>query len=293
MSELVDTDVTVERAATTAAPAERDAGLSEIPRLFKVATVSIFAFLYAPIVVVVLAGLNAGDYLTFPPQGLSVRWVNSFLQSSTFMPAYLLSLEIALAAAFIATILGAIVALALSRLHFPGRAFLRASFLSPLMLPGLVLGLALYLYYLSFPLGLSRTLWGLIVGHVLIVTPVTLGTISSALFAFDTSLEQAARTLGAGPFRAFFTITMRIVWPSIMAGFILATIISFGQFDVSLFLATPNLTPLPIAIYQSLQYSFDPTAAAAGVFAIILVVASMLVTNHLTNIRRLGGLRFH
>ena len=293
MSELAGTNVTVEKPATTAAPAERDAGLSEIPRLFKVATVIIVAFLYAPIVVVVLAGLNAGDYLTFPPQGLSVRWVNSFLQSSTFMPAYLLSLEIALAAAFIATILGAVVALALSRLRFAGRSFLRASFLSPLMLPGLVLGLALYLYYLSFPLGLSRTLWGLIVGHVLIVTPVTLGTISSALFAFDTSLEQAARTLGAGPFRAFFTITMRIVWPSIMAGFILATIISFGQFDVSLFLATPNLTPLPIAIYQSLQSSFDPTAAAAGVFAIILVVASMLVTNRLTNVRRLGGLRFH
>lgn len=293
MSELAGTDVTVEKAATTAAPAEREAGLTEIPRLFKVATVIIFAFLYAPIVVVVLAGLNAGDYLTFPPQGLSVRWVNSFLQSSTFMPAYLLSLEIALAAAFIATILGAVVALALSRLRFPGWAFLRAAFLSPLMLPGLVLGLALYLYYLSFPLGLSRTLWGLIVGYVLIVTPVTFGTISSALFAFDTSLEQAARTLGAGPFRAFLTITMRIVWPSIMAGFILATIISFGQFDVSLFLATPNLTPLPIAIYQSLQYSFDPTAAAAGVFAIILVVASMLVTNRLTNIRRLGGLRFH
>jgi sulfate transport system permease protein len=156
--------------------------------------------------------------------------VNSFLQSSTFMPAYLLSLEIALAAAFIATILGAVVALALSRLRFAGRSFLRASFLSPLMLPGLVLGLALYLYYLSFPLGLSRTLWGLIVGHVLIVTPVTFGTISSALFTFDTALEQAARTLGANSWQTFWRVTLPAIRWGVGYGVVIATARALGEF---------------------------------------------------------------
>lgn len=274
-------------------PVDTDAGLSEIPRLFKIVTTIVFIFLFAPIVVIVMAGLNWASYLTFPPQGLSLKWVQGFLQSSTFLPAYLLSLELALLAAFFASVIGIVVAMALSRLRFPGRQVIRATFLSPLMLPGMVLGLALYLYYLSFPIGLSHTFMGLVIGHTLIVTPVALGTTAAALFSFDISLEQAARSLGAGPFRAFFSITMRIVWPSIMAGFFLAVIISFGQFDVSLFLATPNLTPLPIAIYQSLQFNPDPTSAAAGIFAILLVLVTMFITTRLTSIQRLGGLRFH
>ena len=115
---------------------------------------------------------------------------------------------------------------------------------------------------------------------------------SAALVSFDESLEEAARSLGANPWTAFRKITLPNISAGMMAGAIFAFIVSFGQFDVSLFLSTPNLTPLPIALYISLRYTFEPTAAAAGIFAILLVVVSMLLTARLVNMRKFGGIKF-
>ena len=122
--------------------------------------------------------------------------------------------------------------------------------------------------------------------------PYVIGAVSAALFNFDMSLEEAARSLGAGPLRAFFKVTLPIIGPGVMAGAIFAFIVSFGQFDVSLFLSTPNHEPLPIAMYQSLRYKFDPTAAAAGIFAIALVVISMIITGKLVSLKRFSGIKF-
>ena len=192
----------------------------------------------------------------------------------------------------ISTTLGTMAAIFLTRMTFPGRNLLRAYFLSPLILPGIVLGLALYVFYVSSGIGLSRTLPGLIIGHVLVTAPYVIGTVSAALFNFDIALEEAARSLGAGPLTAFRKVTLPIIGPGVAAGAIFAFIVSFGQFDVSLFLSTPNYTPLPIALYISLRYTFEPTAAAAGIFAIALVVISMLLTSRLINIRRFAGIKF-
>jgi putative spermidine/putrescine transport system permease protein len=160
------------------------------------------------------------------------------------------------------------------------------------MLPGVVLGLALYTFYISLDLPFSRRLSGLLIGHVILTMPFVIGTVSAALYNFDVTLEEAARSLGAGPLKAFRTVTLPIIVSGVLAGFIFAFIISFGAFDMSLFLATPDLTPLPIAMYQSLRFQFEPTAAAAGTFAIGLVVVSMLLIAMLTDIRRLAGIKF-
>jgi putative spermidine/putrescine transport system permease protein len=265
---------------------------SDIPLVFRIGAVLTFIVMLLPVVIVVLAGLNAGEYLTFPPQGLSLRWVIAFLGSPSLRTSYLLSLTIAFIVMLISTTLGTMAALFLTRVMFPGRSLMRAYFLAPLMLPGLVLGLALYVFYVVTNIGLARTLPGMIIGHVLVTVPYVIGTVSAALYNFDLGLEDAARSLGAGPLRAFRAITLPIISPGIMAGSIFAFIVSFGQFDISLFLSTPNITPLPIAIYDSLRYKFEPTAAAAGVFAIALVVASMLLTSRLTNLAKFAGIKF-
>jgi putative spermidine/putrescine transport system permease protein len=265
---------------------------AEIPLVVRVGAVLSFIVLLLPVVIVVLAGLNAGDYLTFPPQGLSLRWVISFLSSQSLRTSYLLSLTIAFVVMLLSTALGTMAALFLTRVAFRGRSLLRAYFLAPLMLPGLVLGLALYVFYIVTNVGLARTLPGMVIGHVLVTVPYVIGTVSAALYNFDVSLEDAARSLGAGPVRAFRAITLPSISPGIMAGSIFAFIVSFGQFDISLFLSTPNITPLPIALYNSLRYKFEPTAAAAGVFAIVLVVLSMLLTNRITNFARFAGIKF-
>lgn len=246
-----------------------------------------FCYMLVPIVVVVLAGLTAGEFLTFPPEGLSFRWVIAFLQSEKYLSAFFFSFRLALMTMIVSTILGTAAALFLSRSRFFGRNAMRAFFLSPVVLPGVVIGFALYAFYISSGLGLTRTIWGLWIGHILYSTPYVIGTVGAALASYDVSLEEAARSLGASPLRAFRKVTFPNIAQGIQAGSIFAFIVSFGQFEVSLFLSAPNSEPLPIAMYNSLRYKFDPSAAAAGIFAIMLVTASVLLTNRLVNIGRL------
>lgn len=243
--------------------------------------------LLLPVVIVVLAGLTAGEYLTFPPQGISLRWVIDFLRSPTFMPAYLFSLGLATVTMLISTVLGTMASIYLTRSKFKGVATMRGMFMSPIVLPGIVLGLSLYVFYVSTDIGLARTFGGLLIGHVLVTCPFVIATVSASLVGFDISLEEAARSLGANAFEAFWLVTRRIISPAVAAGAIFAFIISFGQFDLSLYLGTPNLTGLPYAMYISLRYKFEPTAAAAGIFAIALVVVSMVVSSRLINLRKL------
>jgi putative spermidine/putrescine transport system permease protein len=283
-----------ETAPTTSRPSGRIREEHAVPLLFRILAVVGFLYLLIPAAIVVLAGLNSGDYLTFPPEGISLKWIRAFFDSPTFLPAYLFSLRLAFITMLIATTLGTMTSIFLTRVAFPGRGALRAFFLAPLLLPGLVLGLALYVYYLNFPgLQLSRTFWGMVVGHVLVTTPFVIGTVSAALYGFDRSLEEAARSLGASPLRAFFTVTIPNIKAGMTAGALFAFIVSFGTFDLSLFLSTPNHEPLPYAMYISLRYQFEPTAAAAGTFAILLVVVSMVLTAKLANLSKMGGIKFN
>lgn len=263
-----------------------------VPGAFKwIAGLTLFILL-APIFIVFLAGLNSGDFLTFPPQGLSLRWIKAFFTSDAYLPAYLYSLVIAVITMVISLILGTTISLFLVRSNVFGRTLMRAVVMSPIMLPGIVIGLALYLFYISTGIGLARTQAGLVVGHVLVTCPYVIGVVSAALVGFDRSLEEAARSLGASPWQTFRKITVPVISPSLIAGGVFAFIVSFGQFDVSLFLTPPNNTPLPIALYTSLRYTFEPTAAAAGIFAIFLVVVSMVITAKITNLGRLTAANY-
>lgn len=267
----------------------RARGERPVPILFVVISVLALIVLLVPVAVVVLAGLNSGDFLTFPPEGLSLRWVRAFLTSDTYLGAYLFSFGLAALAALISTVIGTMAALFLTRSGSRVAGGLRGFFMLPIVLPGLVLGLALYVFYVTTDFGLARSLPGILIGHVLVTSPFVIATVTATLVGFDRSLEEAARSLGAGPFTAFRKITLRVVGPGITAGAIFAFIISFGQFEIALFLSTPNLQTLPIAMYISLRYAFEPIAAAAGIFAIGLVVVSMMATAWLVDLRRLTG----
>jgi putative spermidine/putrescine transport system permease protein len=248
--------------------------------------------LLTPVIIVVLTGLNSGDHLTFPPEGLSTRWIVAFFQSEEFLNAFLFSFGLALIVMVISTFIGTMAAIFITRFNFPGVNLLRALFLSPLILPGIVLGLALYIFYVSTDIGLARSYPGMVIAHVLVTLPYVIGTVSASLFNFDLNLEQAARSLGASPLTAFRKVTLPNISNGVMAGSVFAFIVSFGQFDVSLFMSTPNNTPLPIALYWSLRYTFEPTAAAAGIFAIVLVVISMLITSKLVDLKKFSGVKF-
>ena len=261
------------------------------PSVFILLAILALTVMLAPVVVTVLAAFNSGNYLQFPPQGLSMRWIDTYLASPLFHENFLFSFRLALLVTLISTVLGTCASIALIRVDFPGRDAMRAMFLAPIVLPGMVLGLALLSFYVTVDLGLFRTFWGLVLGHVLVTMPFVIGTVGASLARFDLSLEEAARSLGAGPVRAFWDVTVRVISQGMLAGATFAFIVSFGQFDVSLFLATIEHRPLPVALYDSIRFRTDPTIAAAGVFAIATVITSMLIGYGVSNWLRSPGKR--
>jgi putative spermidine/putrescine transport system permease protein len=261
--------------------------INPVPFTFRVIAAIALMVLLVPVLIVVLAGLNSGEYLTFPPEGFSLRWIENFFTSPTFLPAFQLSFGLALATTIISTILGTLASIFLTRSTSRAREILRGLFFLPVVLPGVVLGLALYVFFIWTDVGLARSLAGLIIGHVLVTMPFVIATVTASLVDLDLSVEEAARSLGATPFQAFWKVTLPLITPGISAGSIFAFIVSFGQFELTLFLSTPDLQTLPLAIYSSLRYAFEPTAAAAGIFAICLVTVSTLISTRLSNLKKL------
>ena len=155
-----------------------------------------------------------------------------------------------------------------------------------------MIGLALYAYYINIG-ALTRSFPGLLVGHIIIAMPFVVITVVGALSNFNIDIENAARILGANAIQAFFKVTLPNIYPSIMVGGFLAFIYSFGQFSISLYLSTPDLDPLPVALYSTLRFSHDPRVAAAGAVSIAIVVSSMLIVNRFTNLDKwFAGFRF-
>src|SRR4051812_35932276 len=235
----------------------------------------LIGFLLGPIVVVLLFSINPAPFIQFPPQGVSLRWFEKFFTSRDFMASFRLSAVLALLTVIGATVIGAMAAIALVRGRVPGAGFLAALFLSPLMLPAILTGLALFQFYVLLDVG--RPFWGLLVGHVVIAIPYVIRTTVAVLTNFDRSLEEAARNLGASELTTFREITLPLIRPGVIAGAIFAFVISFDQFPLSLFLVNPGNETLPITMFNYLRYDFDPTIAAASTISIVLSIAVVLL----------------
>jgi putative spermidine/putrescine transport system permease protein len=173
----------------------------------------------------------------------------------------------------LATTIGVAAALALVRRRLPGAALLEAMFLSPLMLPSLVLAVALTMFFsrLGVPGGMPR----LVAAHVVICTPYVLRVTLPVLRRFDRALEEAALNLGATPFTAFRRVTLPVVRPGIVAGAVLAFITSFDEVVLALFLADPRRPTLPVTIYSSVQLGFEPSVAAVSALLVLLAALFM------------------
>lgn len=235
----------------------------------------LIAFLLLPILVVLLFSINPAPYIEFPPQGVSLRWFEKFFASRDFMSAFRLSAELALLTVLGATVIGTMAGLALVRGGLPGAGFLASLFLSPLMLPAILTGLALFQFLVLLDVG--RPFWGLLVGHIVVAVPYVIRTTVAVLTNFDRSLEEAARNLGASPLATFREVTLPLIRPGVIAGSIFAFVISFDQFPLSLFLVSPGQETLPITMFNYLKYDFDPTIAAGATVSIALSIAVVLL----------------
>jgi putative spermidine/putrescine transport system permease protein len=236
---------------------------------------AILTFLLAPIAIITVFALNPTPYISFPPVGVTWRWFDKFLSSPEFMDAFWLSLRVALAVLVLSMLIGGLCALALARGNLPGARLLTAFFMSPLMLPAILTGLALFQLYLILDIG--RPVWGLIMGHTLVAVPYVLRTTLAVLHNFDRRIEEAASVHGATPTRVFFEITLPLIRPGVMAGGIFAFIVSFDQFPISLFLVPPRGETLPVVLFNYMKFDLDGAIAAASMVSILMAVSVVLL----------------
>ncbi len=255
-------------------------------RAYLAGIVLVYALLLLPLIIVVLASFNAGELLTFPPKGFSLRWYVSFFDSVSFMNSLYYSLRIAAICTVVATILGTMTALYSVRFAGRWRERLRVLIMAPLLLPEILTAIALLLFYYNIGIG-TRSFAGLVVGHVLITLPFVFLGISSSLYNFDMSLEEAARSLGAGKLMTFIRITLPIIKPGIIAGAMLAFIISFDLFAISLLLKGIGIATLPIQLFDYVRWDFDPTAAAVATVSIAITLSVVMLTEWLVGLRSL------
>jgi putative spermidine/putrescine transport system permease protein len=247
----------------------------------------VYAFVLAPIVVVLIASLTAAEYTSFPPEGLSLRWYAAIPRHPEFLESLRVSVVVAIVTGGAATGLGTLAALALVRHRFPGRAALNALFLSPLMVPTVILGVALLQFYTLA--GITRTPLALVCGHLVITVPYVVRLVSASLAGLDRTLELAAMSLGATPWQAFVRITLPLARPGIVAGAAFATITSFDDVSVALFLASPHAVTLPVRIFTYIEQTFDPLVTAVCSILIVLAAAAVLVIERFVGLGRLFG----
>ena len=255
---------------------------------FRVICGLIFFFLIAPILVIIPLSFNAQPYftyttemLTFDPAGYSLRWYNDFFTSSAWLSSIRNSFIIAIGATIIATVLGTIAALGLSRSHMPYRVAIMGILISPMIVPLIISAAGMFFFYSS--VNLAQTFLGVILAHAALGTPFVVITVTATLSGFDHSLTRAAASLGASPTITFFKVIMPLITPGVISGALFAFITSFDEVVVVLFLAGVEQRTIPREMWSGIREQISPTILAV---ATVLVVISVALLTTLELLRR-------
>jgi putative spermidine/putrescine transport system permease protein len=247
----------------------------------------VLLFLAVPILVVLPLSFNAERYFSYPMPGLSLRWYEHFVSSGSWQRALRNSLVVAVATTCVATPLGTLAAVGLSRPSFPFRALMTGFLISPMIVPSVITAVGMYFFYAR--IGLTNTVLGLVVAHTTFATPFVVIIVTATLVGFDVNLSRAASSLGARPARAFFTVTLPVILPGVVSGAIFAFITSFDEVVAVVFLAATEQHTLPREMWKGVRENIDPTILAV---ACVLVAVSVLVLTSMELLRRrVGGLR--
>lgn len=227
------------------------------------------AFLYLPILLVVIFSFNASKLVTVWG-GFSLHWYGVLLSNPAYLEAALHSLQIAVVAATLATLLGMLGALALTRLgRFPGRQVFGGLMLAPMVLPEVILGVSALMLFVA--LDLERGLLTVALAHATFGTAFALVIIQSKLVSLDPNLEAAARDLGAGPVSAFLLVTVPSLLPALVASWLLAFTLSLDDVVIASFVNGPGATTLPVRVYSAVRLGVSPEINAISTIMLALV----------------------
>ena len=245
------------------------------PTTFNLISVGVgLAFLYLPIVLLVIYSFNASRLVTVWG-GFSTRWYVALFQDQQMLDAIWVTVRIGLVSATLATILGTLAALALTRTgRFRGRLLFSGMIYAPLVMPEVILGLALLLLFVA--LGLPRGIWTVTVGHTTMTLCYATVVVQARLSSFDRSLEEAALDLGRTPFQAFFAVILPNIAPAIAAAWMLAFTLSLDDLVIASFTSGPGSTTLPMRIYSQVRLGVNPQINAVSTLLIGMVATGVI-----------------
>src|SRR6478609_2563681 len=239
-----------------------------------------FAFLYLPIVLLIIFSFNESKLVTVWG-GFSTKWYGSLFHNQGLMDAAWVTLRVGVISATVATILGTLGALALTRYtRFRGRLLFSGMVFAPLVMPEVITGLSLLLLFVA--IGLDRGFFTVTLAHVTFTMCFVAVVVQSRLMSFDRSLEEAAMDLGATPTRTFFLITLPIIAPAIVSGWMLAFTLSLDDLVIASFTTGPGASTLPMRIYSSVRLGVTPEINAACTLLIAVVTVGVIIASIMT-----------
>jgi putative spermidine/putrescine transport system permease protein len=241
------------------------------------AVILILGFLLLPGLVVTLAAFNSRAILSFPPESWSLRWFAKAIAYEDFQAGFRNGLIVTAWASSIALVVGAAFAFALDRYEFHLKHALETVLLSPLVVPQFTIGLGFLI--LAAQVGLARGYAVVVACHVVLVLPFVLRSVYISLRNLDPRLELAAASLGAPPRRVLTTITVPLLLPGLISGWLFAAILSFNEFTASLFVTSQRTQTLPVALYNYVREYADPSMAAVSVIYIVVTATLLILAN--------------
>jgi putative spermidine/putrescine transport system permease protein len=254
--------------------------------LLTIASWCVIVYLMLPLVVIIGVSLTIANYMSFTPHGLSLNWYTQVINNPVYIDAFWLSLKISAVATIVALALGVPAAIILARKRFFGARAINALFLSPLILPTIVLGVAVLQF--ASAIGLGRSFLTLLIGHIVLIVPYVIRSTLVSLAGFDLSTEEAAQDLGASTATTMMLVTLPLIKPGVIAGGLFAFIMSWINVEVSIFSSSSSLMTLPVRIFGEVQSSVDPSMAAVSALTIYLSVVVVLVLDMFVGLRRTG-----
>ncbi|MDR1655500.1 MAG: ABC transporter permease [Treponema sp.] len=260
----------------------KNPGIGKI--LLLIMVIVIFALVLLPVVLIFWISFFSTSFIAFPPPGYSLKWYAALLSQSGFVDAAILSTEVALISMVFSVIIGLMASLALVNIR-RGREALQTIFLSPMTVPSIVTGIAVYVAFTRLErilhLDLVPSLWLMALGHILSSIPTSIRLITSGLAAVNRNLEEAALNLGATRFKAFTRVVFPQIRPTLMATAIFAFIFSLGNLEISLMLVSPGHNMLPIETLNYVLWNMDPTIAALSSVQIVFIMILLFTVDRL------------
>ena len=242
-------------------------------------------FMLAPILVVCFVAFTPEGFLSFPTDRWSLRWFRAIARYPEFVSAFWRSLWLGSISSAIAVAVSVPAALAIARYRFPGRQSMTALFMSPLMIPHVVLGIAFLRFFTE--IGLGGSFVGLVLAHIIVVLPFALRLTLASAIGLDRAIEHAAVSLGASEWTVLKRITLPLVMPGLVSGWALAFINSFDEVTMTVFIAAPGTETLPVRMFLYIQDNIDPLVTSVSAAVIAVTVAALVVLDRAYGLERL------